>query len=292
MYFQLLANGIIAGSTYALVALGFAVIYRTARFFHFAHGAVYAVAAYAGYSFATDFGLGKPVGLTFGAVIGALLGVLLQVAVYAPIRRRGGTELTLLLASLGLYVILQNAISLTWGDDVRTLRASEVVPGHQLWGAYFTNVQLIIATTSFAAMTTLWLVLWKTRFGKAMRATPSNVELARISGIRADRYLIYAFAIGSLLAGIAGGLISLDRGLSPTMGLNALLPAVVAVVIGGAGSFVGAALGGLCLGFAETIGIWLFSSRWFDAVIYAVAIGFLLVRPHGLWGGEPPRAQA
>ena len=252
---QLLVNGIIAGSIYSLVAVGFALIYQTTRFFHFAHGAVYTFGAYFAYLFYVQLGLDRLLAFPLACIATMLLGVGLEVSIYRPMRNRKATDLTLLIASLGLYIVLQNVISMIWGDDTKTMRTGEVVEGHEVLGARITDIQIAIIITSAVLITLIALMLTRTKFGKALRALANDPELARLSGINSDRYIMYAFAIGSFLAAVAAIMISFDTDMTPTMGFNALVMGVIAVIVGGIGSLPGAALGGLFIGLAQNLGV-------------------------------------
>jgi branched-chain amino acid transport system permease protein len=287
---QLLFNGVIAGGIYALVAIGFALIYQTTRFFHFAHGAVYTFGAYFAYLFFVQLGFDRWLAFPLACVATMVLGVALEVGIYKPMRNRKATDLTLLIASLGLYIVLQNVISMVWGDDTKTMRTGEVVEGHAILGARITNIQIAIIATSLALITLIALMLTRTKFGKALRALANDPELARLSGINSDRYIMYAFAIGSFLAAVAAIMISFDTDMTPTMGFNALVMGVIAVIVGGIGSLPGAALGGLLIGLAQNLGVYWLPSKWQDTIAFVILIGFLLFRPYGILGRKPQKA--
>jgi branched-chain amino acid transport system permease protein len=290
MISQFLLNGIIAGSVYTLFALGFSLIYQTTRFFHFAHGTVYTFGAYFAYLFFVQLGFDRWLAFPFACVATMLLGVALEVGIYKPMRNRKATDLTLLIASLGLYIVLQNVISMVWGDDTKTMRTGEVVEGHAVLGARITNIQIAIIATSLALITLIALMLTRTKFGKALRALANDPELARLSGINSDRYIMYAFAIGYFLAAVAAIMISFDTDMTPTMGFNALVMGVIAVIVGGIGSLPGAALGGLLIGLAQNLGVYWLPSKWQDTIAFVILIGFLLFRPYGILGRKPQKA--
>lgn len=289
---QLLLNGIIAGSVYSLVAIGFALIYQTTRFFHFAHGAVYTFGAYFAYLFSVQLGVDRVVAFPLACIATSVLGVGCEVAVYRPMRDRKATDLTLLIASLGLYIVLQNIISMVWGDDTKTMRTGEVVEGHEVLGARITDIQITIILASIVLITLISLILTRTKFGKTLRALANDPELARLSGINSDRYIMYAFAIGSFLAAVAAFMISFDTDMTPTMGFNALVMGVIAVIVGGINSLPGAAFGGLLIGLAQNLGVWKLPSKWQDTIAFVILILFLLFRPYGILGKKPQKAHA
>lgn len=286
---QLLLNGIIAGSIYSLVALGFSLIYQTTRFFHFAHGAIYTFGAYFAYFFSIQLGFDRLIAFPLACLSACVIGVICEITIYRPMRKKRATDLTLLIASLGLYIVLQNIISLVWGDDTKTMRAGEVVEGHEVFGARITDIQIMIIVTSLVLISLISLMLSQMRAGKALRALANDPELARLSGISSNRYIMYAFAIGSFLAAVAAIMISFDTDMTPTMGFNALVKGVIAVIIGGVGSLPGAALGGLFLGLAENLGVYWLPSKWQDTIAFVILIAFLLFRPYGILGKKPQK---
>ena len=199
--------------------------------------------------------------------------------------------MVLLLASLGIYIVLQNVISMVFGDDTKRIRLGEVREGIDILGARITPVQVGIIVTSVILMLFVWAFLKWSKMGKAMRAVVNDSELADISGIDSNRIIILAFAIGSALAGIAGILVALDIDMTPTMGMNALMMGVVAVIIGGVGSIPGVALGALLLGLAQHLGVWKISSQWQDAIAFVILFVFLLFKPEGFFGKKVKKAR-
>lgn len=281
---QLLLNSIISGSVYTLIALGFSLIYSTTKFFHFAHAAVYTSCPYFAYLFYIILGLPFWTSLCLAILSSTLLGMTIEIVVYKPMRRWGATPLVLLLSSLGLYIVLQNIISMAFGDDTKTLRSGIVTEGIEFLGARITPIQIGIILVSALLLVFCWALMKYTKIGTAMRAVASDSELALVSGIDTDRTILFAFMLGSMLAGIAAILISFDIDMTPTMGMNALMMGVVAVIIGGVGSIPGAALGGFLLAFAQNFGVWKISSQWQDAIAFIILLVFLLFRPYGFFG--------
>jgi branched-chain amino acid transport system permease protein len=296
---QVLANGLIVGTIYALTALGFTIIYRTVRFFHFAHGVVYACGAYFAYSVLriAYSGGGPPlheatadlryattwVVAIFAGVIGAgVLGVVIDRLVYKPLRKRKAPNLVFLLASFGVFIFIQNLLQLIFGAQILTIRAGPVKEGHHFLGAVITDVQILILVVSSLLSVALWVFMQKAKLGKAMRAVADDRLAASVVGINPERIILAAFAIGSALAGAAGILISLETNIEPTMGMNAILKGIIASIIGGIGSIPGAMFGGLFLGIAENLGIWKISAGWKDCIAFVILIAFLLIRPGGI----------
>ncbi len=281
---QWVVNGISAGSVYALVALGFGLIYGATRFFHFAHGAIYTAGAYLTYLFAVWLGLPLPVSILLAIVLAALLGSIIEVGLYRPLRSRQASSLVLLLASLGSFIVLQNVISLVFGNDTKTLRGGVIQEGLEVLGARIAPAQITIILITTLLFLITGLILRYAKMGKAVRAVANDPELAQVVGIDADKIILFTFAVGSALAAVAAVLVSFDYDITPMMGFNALLMGVVAVIIGGVGSIPGAALGGLMLGLAQHWGGWTISSQWQDAIAFMILLFFLLYRPNGILG--------
>ena len=281
---QLIINGLIAGSIYTLIALGFAVIYRTVRFFHFAHGVVYATGAYLAYTFAISLGFNPILSFFLAVIVSAIAGVLIDWLVYKPLRKHKAPNLVFLMASFGMFILIQNLLQLIYGAQILTIRTGPVKEGRHFLGAIITDIQILILVVSVSLCVALWLFIQKTKLGKAMRAVADDPMAASIVGINPENIILAAFAIGSALAGAAGILISLETNIEPTMGMNAILKGIIASIIGGIGSIPGAMLGGLFLGLAENLGIWKISSGWKDCIAFVILIVFLLLRPGGIMG--------
>ncbi len=281
---QLLLNGIIAGSIYALIALGFVVIYKTVRFFHFAHGVVYAVGAYLAYTLTIQLGVNPIASFFLASALAGVVGVAVDQLVYRPLRKKKAANLVFLLASFGVFIFIQNLIQLIYGAQILTLRTGPVKEGHHVLGAVITDTQILILAVSIVLLALLWLFIQRTKLGKAMRAVADDPIAASVVGIYPEKIIFASFAIGSVLAGAAGILISLETNIEPTMGFNAILKGIIAAIIGGIGSIPGAVVGGLFLGLAENLGIWKIQAGWKDAIAFGILILFLLLRPGGIFG--------
>ncbi len=284
MLSQLVLNGIIAGSAYALLALGFGLIYSVTRFFHFAHGGVYTFAAYGTFFAVTQLGLSLPGAIIFSITLSAALGAAIDFSVYRPLRIRKAQSTVFLLASLGLFIIIQNFISILFGDDTKSIRRGLVSEGLLVLGARITPIQIVIVAASAGFCFLTWLALHATTMGRVVRAVSNDAELARVVGVNSDRVVVSVFAIGSVLAGVAAIIRSLDSDMTPTIGFEALLMGVVAMIIGGVGSVSGALLGGLFVGLVRNLGVWKLPTEWQDAIVFVVLIAFLLLRPQGFLG--------
>lgn len=283
---QLFLNGLIAGSIYALVALGFTVIYGTVRFFHFAHGAVYATGAYLAWLGVSWLGIPFIPSAIVSCLLAGGLGIAIDAAVYCPLRVRKSPNLVFLLASFGIFVFLNNALQLAFGADIKSFRIGTVKEGYVVFGAVITDSQIGILIACLILVLALFFFVKATRLGKAIRAVADDPLAASIVGIHSEHIIRISFFIGSILAGAAGILISLETNIEPTMGMNAILKGIIAAVIGGIGRIPGALLGGLFIGLAENMGAWVISSEWKDAIAFAILVFFLLFRPGGILGQE------
>jgi branched-chain amino acid transport system permease protein len=286
---QVFVNSLDSAAIYLLVALGFSLIYRVTRFFHFAHAASFTAGAYAVFFFlrVCHWPLAFAI---FGALAAsALLGCVMELAVYRPLRRRGAPSTVLLISSLGLYIVLQNAVSLIFGDDLKSVRPMETEEGIALLGANITPAQILTICTSVLLVLALAMALRTLRIGKLIRAVANDPQLAHALGIDTGRIILLAFAVGSLMGGIAGILVALEIDLTPTMGMDVFMMAVVAVIIGGVSSAPGVVLGSLILGGARHYSIWLFSPQWQDAIAFALLLIVLWLRPQGIFGGRSRR---
>jgi len=288
---QIIINIIISFSIFALVAISFSLIYQTTRFFHFAHAVVFTAGAYFSFLFIQIIGWSYYTAIPAAIILALLLGSIIEFTIYKPLRKKKSSAIVLLLASLGIYIVLQNLISLFFGDDTKSIRTWEVREGLQVFGAYITPVQVIIIAASIVLVILVAGYLHLAKTGKAMRAVASDSELSKLSGIKSDRIILISFAVGSVLAGIAGILVALDVDMTPTMGMNMLLMGVVAMIIGGVGSIWGIVLGSLLLASAQNLAVWYISSQWMDASAFVILLIFLLFRPQGFAGKRIRRAE-
>lgn len=281
---QLLANGLVDGVLIASLSLGFGLLHSATRFFAFTFGASFAYAAYAYLVIGSYLG---PVGAGAAAVLAAsALGVLLDRLVYARLRRRSAAPVVAMIASIGLYVVLQNLLSLAFGDATCTLRGSGSPATLEVVGARLSSVRVASAWIAVAALAAVGLLLQRSNFGQRLRAVADDPELAAATGLPRERTILGATVVGSGLAGLVGVLTGLDQGVVPTMGFHALLLAVVASIIGGLGTASAVVLGGLLLGILQQAVGWVLPTEWRDAVTFVALIVCLLAKPQGLFRGS------
>ena len=280
---QLFLNSIIAASIYALVALEFNLIYGTARFFNLAHGSMVLVGAYSVFFFSKQLGAPYPLGIFLGIISAGLIGVALDRGIYAHLRAKKASKLILLVASLGILTAIQALLAMIFTSQFQTLTPSSwSARVFDVFGGAITEVQLAALVCAFVVYGGLWLLLYRTRFGKAVRAISDDREVAEIVGINTERILAWVFFIGSSVAGLAGVLAGFDTGIQPSMGMFLLLGGAIACIIGGIGNITGGLIGALILGLAENFGIWKLSGEWKGAIAFALLIIFLLWRPQGI----------
>ncbi len=283
MLTQLLANGLVSGCLYALVALGFTLIYNTTRVFHIAHGAVYTAAAYFLYLFLIVLGWPFLPAAMVALMLTAILGWLIDFSVYAPLRKRGSTLLIALLSSIGLYTVVVNVIAMFFGNETKVLRPG-IEKTYQFGDIILTRIQVAEVIVFLVLFPLMMGLLKGTRWGKQIRAVRDNPQLAEVMGIRLSRIYSSVFIVGSALTGVAAFLSAMDVGMDPHVGMPVLLTAAVAMIIGGVGTFGGAVLGSFLIAILQSLVIWQISARWVDAVTFSLLIIFLLFKPEGLLG--------
>jgi len=275
---------LISFSLYLLIAQSFVLCYFPTRFFHIAHAATLTTAAYLTHLFTIQLNLPPPISIPLSITCATTLGLLTELTLYKPLRNRNASPMTLMIASLGLYIVLQNAISMLWGDSTKSIRTGQIKVGHEFLGAYITDIQIITIATCLTLFTACALFMKHNRIGRNIRAVASNPELSNIIGINSNKTILWAFGIGSALAAIAGILIAYDTDMRPTMGFNWLLYGVVAMIIGGIGSNRGLIGGALLLATAQHLAAYYIGSQWMDAVAYIILILFLIAKPLGFSG--------
>lgn len=269
-----------------IISLGFSMIYSTLRFINFSYAVFLTLAAYLVYSGSVLCHMPLCVSVPLALVSSVILSLMINRYVYSPLIIRRNESWQIMIASLGVYVVLQNVVSLVWGDGTLSFRTWEVKTGHVLLGAYITNVQIIASITSAVLLVLVWLFRERTNIGKQIKAVSSNNELSSILGLNKNRSIMWSVAIGTALAACAGILIAADTDMTPTMGFNWLLYAVVAMIIGGMGKMRYLLLGTLLLATAQHLAAYYLDSKWMNATAYIILIVFLFFRPTGFSGKQ------
>ena len=284
---QYLINGISIGSVYAIIALGYTMVYGIAKMLNFAHGDVIMVGAYISFCVTSYLGLPAWVSVIAAVVVCTLLGITIEGLAYKPLR--GTPSLAVLITAIGVSYFLQNAAQLIWSSSpknftsVVTMKPISLAEGRIV----ITGEVLLTVAACILVMVGLTLFTGKTRTGKAMRAVSEDRDAAQLMGINVNRTISLPFAIGSALAAIAGVLLcSTVPTLQPTTGSMPGIRAFTAAVFGGIGSIPGAMLGGILLGIIETFSKAYLSTQFSDAIVFSVLIIILLVKPAGLLGRQ------
>ncbi|MCE7873635.1 branched-chain amino acid ABC transporter permease [bacterium CPR1] len=287
---QVLLNGLVLGSVYALIALGYTMVYGVLKLINFAHGDVLMLGAFAGFYIGSSVADSVPmpllVTLVLSMVICAVIGVTIERLAYKPVR--AAPSLTALITAMGVSLFLEYTTALVLGPTPRGFPSEKLLPTSTVMAIpglpNISNRQLVVMGTALALMGLLYYIVVHTKMGKAMRAVSFDKDAARLMGINVDQVISFTFAIGSALAAAGGVLFALTYGrVDPYMGIYPGLKAFIAAVLGGIGSIPGAMLGGLLMGFTESTASY-FVSTYRDAVLFSVLVIILLVRPAGILG--------
>ena len=284
---QYCINGISIGSVYAIIALGYTMVYGIAKMLNFAHGDVIMVGAYISYCVTNYLGMPPLAGVLASMVVCTILGITIEGLAYKPLR--GTPSLAVLITAIGVSYFLQNAAQLIWSSNPKSFTSivSNIQPLHLFGSLTVTGEVIITVIVSVAIMIGLTWFTGSTRIGKSMRAVSEDRDAAQLMGINVNRTISITFAIGSALAAIAGVLMcSSIPTLTPTTGSMPGIRAFTAAVFGGIGSIPGAMLGGILLGIIETFAKAFLSTQFSDAIVFGVLIVILLVKPAGLLGKQ------
>ena len=283
-FLQQLVNGLSLGSIYALIALGYTMVYGIIKLINFAHGDIYMLGAFTAFYATTVFHLNFFLALIVAMVLCGVLGVLIERIAYKPLRH--ATRITALITAMGVSYILEYGTQFLAGSDVKTF--PEGLLGNltlELGGVRISMQQIMIFAVTILLMLALTYIVNRTRMGRAMRAVSVDEEAAQLMGISVDRTISFTFLLGSVLAGAAGVLVGVYyNSINPLMGMTPGLKAFIAAVFGGIGIIPGAMIGGLSIGIAETLVIAYGSSLYKDAIVYVILILILIIKPAGLLG--------
>ena len=280
---QQLVNGLILGSVYALLALGYTMVYGIIKLINFAHGDIYMIGAFMGYYLINILKFNFFLSLILAMIGTAILGVLIEFLAYRPLRN--STRIAALITAIGVSFLLEYGMIFFVGANTRSFPQVIKTVRFNLGPISISNIQLLILGISIFLMVALQFIVQKTKMGKAMRAVSVDSDAAQLMGINVNRTISFTFALGSALAGAAGVLIALYyNSLEPLMGMTPGIKSFVAAVLGGIRIIPGAALGGFVIGLLETFATALGLSDFRDAIVYAILIVILLIRPAGILG--------
>ncbi|MEH7382832.1 branched-chain amino acid ABC transporter permease [Bacillus sp. JJ1533] len=280
---QQIINGISLGSIYALIALGYTMVYGIIKLINFAHGDVFMIGAFVGFYAITGWGLGFFPALLLAMTVCAIFGVLIERIAYK--RLRNATRIAALITAIGVSLLIEYGVIYVRGAQPEAY--PNVLPNKsfEIFGAQISSQSLLILSVSIILMVILQFIVHKTKIGKAMRAVSHDMDAARLMGINVNTTISATFAIGSAMAGAAGVIFGIYyTKIDPLMGIIPGLKAFVAAVLGGIGIIPGAMVGGLVLGVVETVVSALGFSLWRDAAAFIILILILLFRPSGIFG--------
>lgn len=284
MLSQQLVNGVMLGSTYALVAIGYTLIFGVLRLLHLAHGEVFMVGAFAGLEVVLLWHQGPVLALIGGLAGAALAGMAIELVAFRPIRRRGNSHLAPIVSTIGIGLVLQELATKFFGAEQTAFPSDLQSRVYQFGVVTVTGAQIFILASGAVAMLALQQFVTRTRYGMAMRAMSENIQVASALGINVDTVSLVTFAVASGLAGIAGVLVGLNfSAISPFMGFDMGVKAMAVIVIGGLGSIYGAMAGGMILGIAEVFSVAYLQSSLRDAFAFGLMILVLIIRPRGLF---------
>ncbi len=282
LFFSQLFNGLQTGSVFALVALGYSMVYGIILLLNFAHGDIIMVGAYTAFYAMTTFHLHPIFSVVLAILVSTALGVVIEKVAYTPLRQ--APRLSLLITAIGISFLLENGAQLLFGADTKSM--DPIITGSVTFsGITISYAAMMTIVVSIVVMLLLTLLVQKTKLGKAMRAVSEDMGAAQLMGISLNKTISFTFAVGSALAGI-GSILYLCAypQASPTMGSMLGLKAFVAAVLGGIGSIPGAMIGGFAIGLLEALVSAVGLSVWKDGVVFAILIVVLLVRPTGILG--------
>lgn len=282
-FFQQIINGISLGSIYALIALGYTMVYGIMRLINFAHGDIYMLGAYVGFFVTTQLQMGFFPALICSMVVIGITGVLIEKLVYKPLR--SSSKISILITAIGMSLFIEYTTMYFLTPQPRTF--PPVLPNtiFHLGDIIVSFQQLVILCSTVVLMLLLWYIVQYTKMGKAMRAVSYDTDAALLMGINVDHVISFTFALGSALAGAAGVLVGIYYNtIDPLMGIMPGLKAFIAAVLGGIGIIPGAMMGGLILGVVEALVSGFISSTFRDAAAFGILIVILLIKPTGLLG--------
>lgn len=290
-FIQHVINGVSLGSIYALIALGYTMVYGILQLINFAHSDVYMVGAFCAYYVSRLLGLQNQPGITtfvallLAAMIGcSILGLLIERLAYRPLRN--APKLNILITAIGVSLFLQYAGQVVFGADPKVFpRVLENYDLLDIGGVHLKSLDVAVLAVTVAMMLALNFLIFKTKIGKAMRAVSQNMAVASLMGVNTDRIISFTFVVGSSLAGVGSVLVGMKYPkIDPLMGTMIGLKAFIAAVLGGIGNLAGAVLGGLIMGLSEEMVVGYFSSTYRDALAFGILIVILILKPSGLLG--------
>lgn len=281
LFLQLLANGLVNGALYAVMAVGFGLVWRSLRVFHIVYGGLYVLCAYLFYVFAAVAELTPTFSFLLTLVFAGATGWLVEAGLYRPFYLKRAGSGAVLIASLGAFVVLENLIALVFGNELKTIPRG-IAATYWIGPVVLTELQLLELAVGAGVVALSWLFVRRLQVFKALWAMGDQPELIPVLGLPLFKLRVLALVVSTVMAAIPACLISLDVGLDPHMGMSYLLIAAVAVLIGGVDSYIGWVSGAMMLAVLQSLAVWQLSARWMDLVTFSLLVVLLVFRPQGL----------
>lgn len=283
MILQFVINGLITGILYSLLAIGFALIYNTTKIFHIATVALYVVAAYAFYSFFSIAGFSLWAAFLLALLVTMLASLIVEFVIYRPLKNKKASANVVMISSIGVMTVLVNLVILFWGNETKVID-NVIQKTWTLGNIVLTMPQVYQLLFGVPAIVTFVFFIYKSRWGIRFRALSSDYVLFEALGYRINRLRSILFLLSGLFIALASCLTVYDTGLSPHMGMNMLVNAMVAMIIGGMGRFNACIVGGLILGVIQSVVVYEFASNWQNAISFLILLLFLFFLPEGIMG--------
>jgi len=283
MLLQFIINGIIIGSVYSLVSLGFTLVYNTTRIFHIAYAVLYMFCPYMILTFYSNLGYPLLLAFVMAIIITVVLSLIMEIVIYKPLSKKDSSHNIIMISSIGIMIVVINIIAMFYGNETKILNP-DISKTLSFSNVIITYTQLAQFTISATLLGSFLIFLKFSKFGIRTRAMRDDDILCSVLGIDIYKMRIILFALSAFFAAVGGGLVAYDVGMDPYVGMPILLNAVVALIIGGIGRFEAPIIGGFIIGILQSLSVWVFSARWQDAVTFTLLILFLLFRPQGLLG--------
>ena len=283
MVWQFIINGLITGILYSLLAIGFALVYNSTRIFHICAAAIYVVAAYAFYFFSVEQGLPISLSSLIAIVVAMVVSLITEVAVYRPLKRRKATLNVAMIASIGMMTVLVNLIAMFFGNETRVIN-NVIQPTFAFGDIIITTPQMYQFVIGGITIAVFLVLLHTTKYGLQLQALSADDILYETLGYSINKTRTIVFLLSGVFVALASCLTVYDVGLEPYMGMNVLINAMVAMIVGGIGRFGTCLIGGLTLGVLQSLVVYQFASNWQNAITFIVLLLLLFLRPQGIAG--------
>ena len=283
MIWQFIINGLITGSLYSLLAIGFALVYNTTKIFHIAAAGIYVFAAYMFWLFAAKMELPIILSSIAAIVLTMILSLLSEIIVYRPLKNRKASLNVAMIASIGLMTVIINTIAMFFGNETKVVENSILKP-FSFGDIIITTPQMYQAVIGIIALAVFLFILRWTNWGLRLQALSADETLSETLGYNTNRTRIVVFLASGIFIAIASCLTVYDVGLEPNMGMSVLISAIVAMIIGGVGKFSTCIVGGLILGVLQSLTVYQFASNWQNAITFLILLILLFLRPQGIAG--------